>query len=89
MQKSKKQEKLPQGRVAVRKTPAYTLNSENVKKPKRRWSREERKAVKRQLRDCFENRVNPGKPRSIECIVAEPILQGRQWTIKFCVKFYI
>ena len=47
---------------------------------KRPWTRDEKVAVTKRLKSCFELRKVPGKAQCDECISAEPSLRGREWT---------
>lgn len=60
----------------------YVLEPQETKHSKKRWGKEERKAVKRQLWDCMRDKENPKQKRSEACIRAERVLQmgGRTWT---------
>lgn len=68
-------------RKATRAPSQKTKTKQQKKRvvTKRPWTREEKEAVAKRLKTCFELGKVPGKAQCDECMLAEPSLKGRQW----------
>ncbi|XP_072168584.1 uncharacterized protein [Diadema setosum] len=72
---------------AVRRVKAVIKSGSKVKgtkrergqKRKRPWTKEEKLAVAKRLKTCFETTSLPGKAQCEECLKCEKSLRGRDW----------